>query len=366
MFIYEFKSGSNCLISKIVISGQYLTVYTSKENCCEFQDIISSLNLKCSVSGDHPFHTFCHTPFIEFSEHGSSIPHKHLRFPDRCDRTSYLKQFLEALIARQCDLTARQLAHTKLLSELNDERESYGDTVFPQHIQQAIDDYDLDSPFIPSKEMDHVLAAFASSLQDTSRLNIEEVSVHAQQLFDDNWDVLYNKHYICMGNDLTDDEIILCNYYDSLLALRISLLAIMSMPNNAEYVFKVNTILQEIRSNKFYLTNPTQSSFHLTIDSIAHQNNKQLNGLRNSSNIKRFLMGYALLSSYLLYTKDPEDSVAETALSGFVVSTMTALLARCTEEPVMNCWNSAVAFFSKKNNETREPSGMVLIGNHLS
>ena len=350
MFIYEFKPGFNCLITKIVISGQYLTVYTSKNNCYEFQDIVNALNLRCHVSADHPFHTYCHTPYIQFSALGSSVPHKHLRFPDNYDRSAYLRQFFEALIFSQNDLTSRQLAHSKLLTELNKERESYGDTEFPQHIQQAIDSYDLDNPFIPLEEIDQVLAAFTSYLQDTDRLNIEKVSMHSQQLLTDYWDVLYNNHYIRTGNDLSDDEINLCNYFDSLLALRIALLGIMSMPNNSEYVLKVNTIVKEIRSNQFFLTDTTRSCFYLTIDSISHQNNKQLNDLRNTSNFKRFLMGYALISSYLLYTKDPEDSVAETALNGFVVSTMTALLARYTEEPVMNCWNRAVTFFAKKIN----------------
>ncbi len=117
----------------------------------ELNGIATQFSLNSPVSGDHPSHIFCHNSYIGFSSKGDSIPHKHWKFNKISlisEIPNQMKELFDFLIERQQDSSLRRLELEKLLHAINEERLSYGHAAFPKEIQDALDNYDITSPYI--------------------------------------------------------------------------------------------------------------------------------------------------------------------------------------------------------------------------
>ncbi|MFA6302370.1 MAG: hypothetical protein WC627_04445 [Legionella sp.] len=350
MFIYEFKSSSTCLITKIVISGPYLTVYTSKKNCQEFNAVTTELDLKSTITGDHPSHVFCHTPFVAFSARGDSIPHKHLQF-SHTDRQAQLKDFFSALLVKQNNPDVRQTDFDTFVHELNKERESYQDEVFPSSVMDAINGYDRTTPFLPADEVEHALDAFAQYLKDSKRLQIENVSIQAEKLLNDNWHVIYINHITCFENTLDKNEQSLCDYFDNLLNLRTALLALMSQPNAVQYALEAQTIIQQLRTNKTF---QADTEFQTCINAIEQQINSQQKAIGVRTTMTTYLIESLISTTYFLYCRTPEESVGTKLIEGFLLPIIPIIIGRQIEQPLTYYLSKAWGFFSSENKSEEE------------
>lgn len=352
MFIYEFTSPSPCLITKFVISGSYLTVYTNKKNCQEFNSITENLNLKSSISGDHPSHVFCHTPFVGFSARGDSIPHKHLQFSNT-DRLGQLSDFFKVLLFKQNNSTLRQADFDTFVAKLNKERENYQDKSFPPSVANAINNYDLVTPFVPADEVEPALNAFAQYLKDSKRLQVENVSIQADKLLHDNWRVIYENHIICFEDKLNEDEQTLCAYFNSLLNLRTALLALTSQPNAVTYCLEAQTIIKELRANKDF---QSDTQFHNCISAIDQQINNQQKAIDFRTTTKLYLIESLISATYFLYCRSPEETVVTKLIEGFLLPIIPTIIGHQIEQPLTNYLSNAWRFFSSKNKPEEDKS----------
>ena len=345
MFIYEFTSLSTCLITRIVISGPYFTVYTSKKNCQEFNQVIEQLKMRSSIIGDHPLHFLCHTPFVAFSAQAGAIPHKHWQFSDE-DRLKQLGTFFYAFLEKQSNSDLRKKDYQIFVDKLNVEREGFGLAEFPDDIIKLINSYDLETPFIPANEVEQALAAFAKYLQNTDHINLEKVGSQTEKLLNTHWDLIYNNHIILPGTELNKEQMLICDYFDSLVELREPLLALISMPNNQRYCLQLNKIIKKIRENQAYQTDDVQ--FHATIDAIAQKFHTQINNYK----LAMYVITPLLSTTFLLYNSNPEDDLCEKLVKGILLYGVSILFSRCVQGPtITRYWNNTLSFFSNANKQ---------------
>ena len=114
MFVYEFEAGNTCLVTKIVISGSHLVLYTNKKNSQELLFMVRKFNLHSIISGDHPAHVFGHNAHVDFSAMGDTLPHKHLKFPSDTDRLSSLNDIFNFMLDRQHNPSIRKQDYERL------------------------------------------------------------------------------------------------------------------------------------------------------------------------------------------------------------------------------------------------------------
>ena len=105
-----------------MISGNYLTFYTTTANCSALQPVINHFQLKSSFA-DSPEHQFLHHPVVDFSRQGDRYPHKHLKF-HKDDRSQALKEILEqtkgyAYFLQEWELNAWNIASGTSINESN-------------------------------------------------------------------------------------------------------------------------------------------------------------------------------------------------------------------------------------------------------
>jgi hypothetical protein len=342
MFIYEVKSADSCLMTKIVISGDHLVIYTNKPNSQELNGIMHSFNLESVVSGDHPAHIFCHNPYIKFSALGDSIPHKHFKFPPKVDRFDYLKQIFDFLVNRQNNQSLRKKDYDTFIFNLNEERQSYGHKQFPPEVQKAIDCYDLKTPYIPKDEIEVILASFSQYINCTHNMNIENISIHAEALLDKHWGIIYIKPMLSFEEKFSENETILCAYFDALLKLRENLLGTMSKPNNLDFYYKAANTLKKIQVNAAYLND--EKAFHKSIVDISHHINNKINSLDNYQSLVGFLGLSTCTLGYFLAT---EDSRGKAIFLGLLIPGLSALSIKYLEKPISNFISHT--FFHKNN-----------------
>ena len=176
MFIYEFKNPSRILITKIVISGFYLTLYTSKALSQELNPMIKAFGLSNIRFTEDPAHIYCHHPYIEFSALGDGVPHKHLILPTDKERVNSLRELLHFLVERQSNFSLRQQDYQNFVTALETERKSYGHKTFPLQVQEASDQYDTKTPFILEEEVDRILSSFIRYTNDPHYLKLEAIN----------------------------------------------------------------------------------------------------------------------------------------------------------------------------------------------
>jgi hypothetical protein len=267
----------------------------------------------------------------------------------------------------------RKQDYDTLIFNLEEERKSLGDEQFPPQIQNAIDCYDLKTQYIPQDEIDGVLASFNQYINSPHNMNMENISIHAEELLCKHWGILYNKHIIGFGGNISENETSLCTYFDALKDLRESLLGTMSIPDNLRLYYKAANTIKKIQDNPTYLND--KKAFHKTITDISYHINNKINSLENY----QYLVGYVGLStltlSYLLAT---EDSLGKAILLGLLVPGLTILGTKYVAKPIsdfISCTffhknNSAKKGFSaypaQTDNELLSPSNPIIDNSHSS
>ena len=243
MFVYSFKSKS--LIKHVVISGNYITMYTSQEHCSAVQPLINHFELT-SVSGDHPVHHLLHNSMLSFS---NGLPHKHLKFSSS-DRRQELLDICNFLLQRQHSPDLRKKDYDQLVQALNQEREDRGDKEFPEYINQSLAQYDLTTPFLPDEEIADFLKAFNQYTQSNSfAFYADMLCFHKEITLKDNWDILYKK--AIFPDDTIADNFEVDNYYNYLEDLRIALLG-MHFESGIKWCGKASQAIDNIKTNPYY------------------------------------------------------------------------------------------------------------------
>lgn len=250
MFVYEFKSTS-CLISKIVISGLYLTIYTSRSSAAELEGTIQKLNLHGNISADHPKHVFCHNSHIDFSARGDSIPHKHLKFNNISsikEIPAQMKALINVLIEVQQDSSIRRLEFDNLLHEANEQRISFGHAVFPEYIQEAFDNYDFTSPYISLIEREDFLASLDTYYSQDYNIQQNTLVQHAEDFLSTHWDVIHSYGF-GRGKIKNEQEQNISDYYKTLLSLRNTLLKININQNDYSLYYEAANHIDKLKKN---------------------------------------------------------------------------------------------------------------------
>lgn len=252
MFIFSFKTKGRFLIQHIVISGNFITLYTSKKDSIEIQPLITKLELSTNISGDHPKHRFLHNPFLSFSKVGDALPHKHLVFSKR-DRLTNLREICHFMLGRQSNLELRQQDHKELLAAVDKERADRGDKEFPEYIKTSFETCDLTIPFLPSQEVELLLKQFQQYLESTHLPRyIERVSNQAEQFLDKNWNVIYGNIIGWSSEEkLSEMDRQIIDYYELLCDFRIVLLGI-NHDNSIKYNQLALGILSDLKKNPCY------------------------------------------------------------------------------------------------------------------
>lgn len=253
MFVYEFKS-NDCLITKIVISGLHLTIYTKKPNSQELNGLIKEFNLKSPISADHPKHVFCHNNYIHFSAQGDSIPHKHLKFNSInsiIEIPNQVTRMIHFLIKIQHDPSQREIEFSEFLYRLNQERLSYGHTEFPSHVQEALDNYNTTSPYIDPLECEDFLNSLNSYYNQKFNVIQNALVQYAEKFLSDNWNVVY-RDQLFNDDASVEQEKSTVSYYRSMLDLRNILLKLNIRQNDYNLHYDAVNCIDKLRKNEHF------------------------------------------------------------------------------------------------------------------
>lgn len=278
MFIYEFKSEITSLITKVVISGNHITLYTNKNNAQELNTLKDFLKLEHAFFSEHPSHNFCHNPFVDFSARGDGVPHKHIRFPPDGNRAVHLKNIVNHLLDRQKNPLLRKQDYDNFINGLDEERRSHNDTCFPKYVQDAIDTYDLQTPFVPEHEINGLVNAFDQYANNAFHHNVEAIEYHAEEFIKTHWDTVYTKNIIGFGDEELDtEEVQICEYYKGLKDLRELMLAKESDPNNINLYYYTRDVIKKIMANKNF---NEHSSFSNSVTYLREQIEERLHRMK--------------------------------------------------------------------------------------
>lgn len=160
MFVYEFKS-TNYLITKIVISGLNLTVYTNKQNAEELEGIIKTLDFNSYVSADHPEHVFCHNNYIDLSATDGALSLKHVKLNNISSMKEIPTQMSELL---------------NFLIEMQ---------------QDAFNNYGITSPYISPNEYSNFLASLNTYYSQSYNIQQNTLVLYAEYFLKTHWDIIY-------------------------------------------------------------------------------------------------------------------------------------------------------------------------------
>lgn len=352
MFIYEFKS-KDALISKIVISNSYLTIYTNKPHSPELNPMIDHFKLRSIRFAEDPNHVFCHNPYIKFSAQGDAIPHKHLRFPPDIDRLAYLKEIFNYLIDRQADLGLKRQDQQSFIQALNEEREFRKHDHFPKDIQEVLDNYNASMPYIAENEVEIIIDLYSHYINDAYYSNVEAVNERAAKLFKDNGKIINKRILNFQSITLSEIEQQICSYYQALLDLREILLAIDNNSNNINLYHNTREIIEEVITNPNYKNDIPFSENIKYINSFVQS---KINSLESSLLWRGGVIATIISTSYHLFS---EDSVLKALCLGILSGALAPLALKYVARPLTNAIKHS--FFSNKKNNFENKQNNAII-----
>jgi hypothetical protein len=341
MFIYSFVNKGKYLINHIVISGTYLTFYTTSPDCSALQPVINRFKLQSSFA-DSPEHQFLHHPFVDFSREGDKYPHKHMKFHKE-DRLQALKEIFNLFLQRQNDSRLRKKDFIKLRKDLHVERIAFGHKTFPPSIQAALNTYDVHTPFFPKEELPHLLKAFSKYLEENSLSHqAEKLASHAEMIIDKNTELLFYG----FGDANTPEDIKLKQYYDNVVRLRLLLLKISTCADYSNYYYTssiAKTLLtDELSAPIFYVLNNIIESTKTVVDIFEKKSRLLIAGL--------VAAGVAMTDVYLHWNQISQIKVAPILLRSAVAGLIHYQLF---SKPL----TYGLSYLSRRMNQQNDSSG---------
>jgi len=349
MFIYEIKSNKKSIITKIVISVNYLTLYTNKPSRQEFKTLTDELGfISDSFFAEHPEHVFCHTPFVEFSARGSFHPHRHFAFPKNANRKDMLAKLLEGMVELQNNTKKRIALREELIKGLDKERLSYGHKKFPENVQEAIDSYDTETDFIAANEISIIIKKFSEYEVNSFLITCEKIARCAQALLNDNFQEVYGN--MISWEEPENDHFKL---YQSLKTLWAYLHGISMYQGRVDLLFQALAIIADIKKNPLIANNKYQNVNNCVSSLKRDIVNKLQQSTCNDIN-KASLVGYCLMLFYLFY-KCKSDNGCKNFTTGFIAMTLLNLIINFLFKPLAKCFSSyhAAGLLFKPENNTK-------------
>lgn len=352
MFIYTFTTKGKYLLSHIVITCSYLTLYFNKENPLEISFLAEDLHMRRIKFVEDPAHKLMHNPMVKFSSLGERAPHQHMKFNSE-DRKKELTNIFLYLIEKQKDTKYRREFFHKICCDIENDRLRSGQKELPEEIQSAIDAYDFTIPFLPSQEVELLLKKFNKYLQSAGfAKKAEDIGNYSEKLLHTHGTFLYLKPW---EDPETLQEKHLNALYKNLLDLRIEMLRLDA--EKYSYSRNASKQLESILNTPYFLDfqNPDYLELvHLLkpIEKLISERNKENIYKTNLIFITLPALSVGLAEIYLYYRYNDVNA----SLFNTVFYSSLAGLVGYTANKTMSYVNQSIFSFFENKTRSKPPS----------